>query len=230
MTTEELRAVLEGELAWRIEDLIFFKNQLVNIYSVEEKDKYRKSLVMILYSHLEGFIKISLLSYVQYLNSLGLERKAFNENLLASSMETEFKAYETKDIKCKVFKKGLPEETKLHRFYRRVHFLENLREFENTVFNIKDTTIDTESNLWYIVLQKNMFKVGLPVDLFSEYQRDIDALVNRRNALSHGTSKDGIDDKEYSDWEKKVLTIMEEVMRQIYLFAKRENYLKEVYS
>lgn len=226
MTTEDLRAVLEGELAWRTEDLLFFKNQIVNIAKDEDKDRYRKSLVMVLYSHLEGFIKMSLLSYVQFLNSLGLKRKDLNANLVASSMEKEFKAYETKDIKCNVFKKKLPDDKTLHKFYRRVHFLESMEEFKDDVFELKDDVIDTESNLWYIVLQKNLFKVGLPVGLFSQYEKDIDALVNRRNSLSHGSSKNGIKSEEYNTWERKTLFVMEEIIRQIYLHARNEFYLK----
>ncbi|MCI8917415.1 MAG: hypothetical protein HFH29_01340 [Eubacterium sp.] len=56
MTADELRAALEIELAWRQEELAFFKNQL-NEIAEEHKNKYRKSLVLILYSHLEGYIK-----------------------------------------------------------------------------------------------------------------------------------------------------------------------------
>ena len=48
MTADELRAALEAELAWRQEELAFFKNQL-NEIAEEDKNKYRKSLVLILY-------------------------------------------------------------------------------------------------------------------------------------------------------------------------------------
>ena len=74
MTADELRAALEVELAWRQEELAFFKNQL-NEIAEENKNKYRKSLVLILYSHLEGYIKICLQTYVQYINSQRLNRK-----------------------------------------------------------------------------------------------------------------------------------------------------------
>ena len=63
MTADELRAALEAELAWRQEELAFFKNQLSDI-TEENKNKYRKCLVLILYSHLEGYIKICLQTYV----------------------------------------------------------------------------------------------------------------------------------------------------------------------
>ena len=66
MTADELRAALEADMAWRQEDLAFFKNQLNNI-SEDDKDRYRKSLVLILYSHMEGFVKTSLQTYIQYI-------------------------------------------------------------------------------------------------------------------------------------------------------------------
>ena len=57
MTANELREELETELAWRQEELAFFKNQLNNISDENDQRRYRKSLVLILYSHMEGYIK-----------------------------------------------------------------------------------------------------------------------------------------------------------------------------
>lgn len=85
---------METELAWRQEELAFFKNQLCNIQDENQRNKYRKSLVLMLYSHFEGFVKICLLSYIQYVNSLKLKREEFNERLIASSMNSEFNAYD----------------------------------------------------------------------------------------------------------------------------------------
>ena len=61
--------------------------------------------------------------------------------------------------------------------------MEKVDDFKEKKLNIEDQIIDTESNLWYIVLQKNLYKVGLPIDLFDGYQSAIDALVNRRNSI-----------------------------------------------
>ena len=89
MTADELRLVLETELAWRQEELAFFKNQLNEIVE-EDKDRYRKSLVLILYSHMEGYIKICLQTYIQYINSQGLKRKEVDTGLMVASMHKEF--------------------------------------------------------------------------------------------------------------------------------------------
>ena len=96
MTKEELRELLEDELLWRSEEINFFKRQLINLHDENEKKRYRKSMVLILYSHLEGFIKSALINYAQYLNGLGKKREEFDFALIATSMNKEFKAYENR--------------------------------------------------------------------------------------------------------------------------------------
>lgn len=70
MTPDEFRAELEEELRWRQEELAFFKNQLGDIVLESDADRYRKSLVLILYSHFEGYVKIALQTYIEYLNMI----------------------------------------------------------------------------------------------------------------------------------------------------------------
>ncbi|MCI8283772.1 MAG: hypothetical protein HFE90_00645 [Firmicutes bacterium] len=224
MKADELREALELELAWRQEELAFFKNQL-NEIAEENKDKYRKSLVLILYSHMEGYIKICLQTYVQYINSQKLNRKDVNTGLMVASMHKEFVAYENLDRKSEIFRRKLPDDAHLHRLYRRVDFMEKVEDFKEQELNIDDQIIDTESNLWYIVLQKNLYKLGLPVDLFDEFQNDIDALVNRRNSIAHGNFRSGVTEKEFTDWEIKVSDILSGIMRLLYDYANNKRYL-----
>lgn len=218
---------MEAELGWRQEELAFLKNQIGNISEEIQKNKYRKSLVLMLYSHFEGFIKICLLSYIQYINSLHLKRGCFTKKLIVSSMNREFNAYDNNDEQCKILKKQLPEDSRLHRYHRRVNFLEQLNEFEEEELQIPDEAINTESNLWYVVLQKNLYKVGLPIDLFDEFAGDIDALVNRRNSIAHGTERAGVTATEYTRWEENTYNIMEDIIRCIYNNVCQEQYLKE---
>lgn len=227
MTADELRAALETELAWRQEELAFFKNQL-NEVEESNKNKYRKSLVLILYSHMEGYIKIGLQTYIQYINSQGLNRRDVNTGLMVASMHKEFIAYENMERKSEFFRKALPDDTRLHRLYRRVDFMEKMENFKEQELVIDDQIIDTESNLWYIVLQKNLYKIGLPVDLFDDYRSDIDALVNRRNSIAHGNFKSGVTDIEFSNWERKVSEILEGITRLLYDYARNKRYLVSV--
>lgn len=224
MTADELRASLEAELAWRQEELAFFKNQLNDVIE-ENKNKYRKSLVLILYSHMEGYIKICLQTYIQYINSQRLIRKDVNTGLMVASMYKEFIAYENLDRKSEFFRKELPDDMRLHRLYRRVDFMDKVEEFKEQELIIDDQIIDTESNLWYIVLQKNLYKVGLPIHLFDDFRDDIDALVNRRNSIAHGNFRAGVTDFEFSNWESKVSEILSGVTRLLYDYANNERYL-----
>ena len=224
MTADELRTALEAELAWRQEELAFFKNQL-NEISEENKNRYRKSLVLILYSHLEGYIKICLQTYLQYINAKRLIRKDVNIGLMVASMHKEFKAYENLDRKCEIFRKELPDDFRMHRLYRRVDFMEKVEDFKEQELNIDDQIIDTESNLRYIVLQKNLYKIGLPVNLFDNCQNDIDSLINRRNSIAHGNFHSGVTAEEFSNWEAKVSDVLSEVTRLLYDYANNEKYL-----
>lgn len=226
MTADELRAALEAELAWRQEELAFFKNQLNEILE-HNKDRYRKSLVLILYSHMEGFIKICLQTYIQYINSQELKRGDVNTELMVAGLYKEFIAYENLDRKCEIFRKELPEDSRLHRLYRRVDFMEKVEDFKAQRLNIDDQLIDTESNLWYIVLQKNLYKIGLSVDLFESYHRDIDSLVNRRNTIAHGNFRSGVSEEEFTNWETKVTSILSGITTVIYDYANKKRYLND---
>lgn len=224
MTADELRAALETELAWRQEELAFFKNQLNETQEVN-KDRYRKSLVLILYSHMEGFIKICLQTYIQYINSQELNRGEVNTQLMVAGLHKEFVAYENLDRKCEIFRRELPEDAKLHRLFRRVDFMDNVEGFKAEKLIIDDQLVDTESNLWYIVLQKNLYKIGLPVDLFKDYHSDIDSLVHRRNSIAHGNFRAGVREQEFAKWESKVSSIISGITVVIYDFANKKKYL-----
>ena len=99
------------------------------------------------------------------------------------------------------------------------------QDFKGKGLNIDDQIIDTESNLWYIVLQKNLYKIGLPINLFDDFQSDIDALVNRRNSIAHGNFRSGVTAQEFANWEIKVSGILSGVIRLLYDYVNNERYL-----
>lgn len=224
MEAESLRNQFESEIAWRQEELAFLKNQLVNV-DEKNKAKYRKALVLMLYAHFEGFSKIALQLYLQYINDLNLSIADVNANLQAAALKKEFIAFDNLDRKNEYFRKKLPNDTKLHRFYRRVDLIEQIDNFKNGKLRIDDDIIDTESNLWYVVLQKNMYVCGLPIDLFEQQKNDIDALVNRRNAIAHGDVKSGVSETEYEKWEKQTYSVMNKMIRTLFDYAYNNRFI-----
>lgn len=84
-------------------------------------------------------------------------------------MNREFKAYENKNSKSSLFNnKKIPSDDSIHGLYRRVNLLESSSNLLSQPLIIEDTAVDTESNLWYVVLQKNLYRLGLPTDMFEE--------------------------------------------------------------
>ena len=225
MLIDDFRSQLELELRWRQEELAFFKN-LLNDIKEKEKDKYRKCLVLILYAHMEGYIKFSLQLLVQYINELKLSRNEVTIDLRVSSMHKDLLLYENDTKPLKLLGKTFPEDKRLNRLYKQKFLVQNIETFKNDLLSIDDSVIDTESNLWYVVLVKNLYKLGLPIDLFEEYQKDIDGLVNRRNSIAHGNMISGVTKKEFYKWENSVLKMLSDITKIIYEYLKKNKYMK----
>lgn len=218
--------MLENDLTWRTDELRFYKNQLENISVEAQKDIYRKSLILILYSHYEGFTKIGLGLYVQYINSLHLKISDLNTSLKAAALNNVFEAYDKIDAKSQYFKKSLPDDKVLHRSARRIEFLDKIRHFDEMEAVIPDKIIDTKSNLSYAILQKNLFQIGLSIDSLKSYEGHISGLLQRRNSIAHGDSKyRGIPFNDYSYLETTHIDLMNKILQEVYNSATNRRYL-----
>lgn len=223
---DDIRAEMEQELNWRIDEIRFLKNQIFNFNKTLEKEKFRKAMVVMLYSHFEGFLKTVLLIYIKSINDLNLFRKDVNENLQAASMHNIFKLYDDKDRKCKIFKRELPDDKNIHRNFRQVDLLIQLSEFLDESLKLEDTIIDTESNLKSHILRKNLFRIGINHEAFKEHEKNIDMLVNLRNSIAHGSERMGIKETDYEKLEKSVLEIMDGSILILIDQLKNEKYKK----
>ena len=85
MNLADIRAELEDELRWRTEELRFFKNQLSDFRSDDERNRFRRALVVMLYSHFEGFWKAAFSIYVKALCHWALQ----NHPLMGASKPAE---------------------------------------------------------------------------------------------------------------------------------------------
>lgn len=227
MQLEDIRAEMEEELTWRRQELIFLRNLLSNIRKEEDKEKYRKSLVVMLYSHFEGFCKTCLLIYIKAINDLRISRKVANDSLLTCSMEYIFNKYDDLDRKCSVFKRELPDDSKLHRFYRRTDLTKEFNNFLEEDLFIKDDVVNTESNLRYTILKKNLFKLGIDYNKFQEYENTINSLVNKRNSIAHGSERYGVREDDFTRIEKDIVKVMENIIRLLMENIQQENYKKQ---
>jgi hypothetical protein len=227
MNLEEITAQIEEDKSWRISELLFFQNVGSGISDLTKHDQYRRALVLLLYSHFEGHIKLVLNLYVDAINSEKISFRRASHAIAAASMEKVFGELREANKKCIEFKNSLPDDTKLHRLAREREFLERSAEIMTQIVDIPDDYIDIESNLKPIVLRKNLYKVGLSHDQFDALTGTIDKLLVFRNKVAHGESRSGISLKDYMDLRDAAFKVMNEVGSGIIWAFDQKKYLLE---
>lgn len=227
MNVAEFRAQLEEEFAWRIEEILFFQNQCAILEQEEKKEKFRRALVLLLYSNFEGFCKFGFTLYVSAINEENIDCKDANYAIAAASLSDVFASLRDGSKKAKEFKNDNPDDTKLHRFARDREFIERAFELMARKVNIPDKVVDTESNLKPVVLRKNLYRLGLPHDQFSSLEPEIDQLLNLRNKIAHGETKQGIPEKLYEQLKTSAFDIMSGITTGLTQAVAEKWYLAE---
>ena len=220
---------LEEEFSWRYTEIRKLQNILSLLLDENEKKVYRKSLVVMLYSHFEGFFKFTFLYYIAKINAQKYKRKQLNKALITASMNTEFLAYENLDRKCKIFQRQLPDDTEIHRYSRRIDFLDAFSEFLERIASIPDNVVDTESNLKPIVLRKILFRLGFDSSIAKKYDNSINRLLSYRNDIAHGGGKfrQGFTNDDYTDIKNSTLQLMNDIKELVAHSLRDESFLAD---
>lgn len=221
----EIRAQIEVEREWRDAEIRFLRNRLGYISDEAQRKVYRKSLVVMLYAHFEGLCKAILLTYVDCLNASGLLIEEANAAIAAASLSDVFGALRNPNSKCKVFKRELPDDAKLHRFARDREFMDSFATFAGQAVTLDaDVLVDTESNLKPVVLRKILYRLGLEPAIVAPWSATIQELLLRRNDVAHGTAKDGLDEPTYRELEQAVNAVVEDLIRVISEAVTKQQY------
>lgn len=227
MNLEEVRAQLESELTWRQDEIRFLHNQLSYIKKEVEKKRYRKALVVMLYSHFEGFCKTALSIYANTINQENLTCSLVTDQIIASSLATVFQDFENMNKKSNLFRKDLPDDRIIHRFARQVELISILKEIWMLRVDIPvDDVVDTEANLKPSIMRKILYRLGLPHDAFNENEGKIHLLLNYRNSISHGAAKDGLSERIYEEIQTATIEIMSSLLFLIMSALNDTKYLR----
>ncbi len=224
MTAATARAEMEGDLAWRQNELRFLQNQTSSVRSENEGDLLRRSLVLLLYAHFEGYCKFALTVYANAVNRAGISCRDANEALAAATLADVLAALRHPSSKCADFRRALPDDSSLHLFAREREFIAQLNAFEARSVALPDSVVDTESNLKPIVLRKNLFRLGLDLGALDSVEGDIHRLLQMRNKIAHGESKAGIPLKMYEELREAAHKIMQEITAVITEAVRLERY------
>lgn len=221
---------LEGEYSKREQEITDLEN-FYKIHATEDNYKsedfaglYRKSLILVLYFHFEGYCKQIFQYYLAYINKLNIPCIKAKEGLIAATIHKNFSELNNGNHKpVKLDEKDLNEDHILQLYGRRKEFTKQYREQMNKPIYIPDDFINTESNLKSYVIKKIMFLLEMDWTVINEYQRDINSLVNKRNAYAHGNIDKYPSAQEYDNYKKSAFEAMKKVKEEVYRsFTKKE--------
>ena len=142
----ELQENIDNEIAQRRKELLNLKGMLLNAKAKNEL-LLAKCLVVIAYSHWEGFVKNATRVYMKYVKFQGLTPNQYSQELRSSLMYRQI--MKTND--SVVNKIVLTED-----------FLYN----NKPLVVDEDDLCDTESNLNYDILKKILYNIGLRSNAF----------------------------------------------------------------
>lgn len=206
---------LEEEQRIRTEEIHFLQNICASISSDAERDRMRRSMIVMLYSHFEGFAKFTFEIYRRAIDLAGLKCSEVQPTLATSALRDLFKAFRNPDTAQNFLPSALQGLGELRSLAIERSFVERAWDFGQRTAAIPDDFIDLESNLKPIVLRKNLFRLGLPHDLFDSLESSIHKLLNYRNNIAHGSYLAGISEQIYNELRDAVFRIMDELRATI---------------
>lgn len=247
---QQVREKIESDLEWRLDEIAFFSNQLnsfrlLNISESEkrrvsnEKRKYRKLLVLILYSHFEGFFRFAFSLFVETLNNANIELSKVIDVLAVSSLQKTFLEYEKSKSNIELDSSIFNKTNK--RLEQRVKFLDELSNMQKGGFlklpissNHLDKTsvIYTESNLSPEVFEKILFRLGFDNTLFGlgevELKKTLNEFLQKRHGIAHGDGKfkDGVEDNQYLKYKSAFDKIVKIIPIAIHNALNQKTFLK----
>lgn len=227
MKPDDALSELEAELDWRTKDILFLQNMSQALCSDWERDSYRRALVVMLYSHFEGFVKFALLVYTRAVNEAAIPCSDATYAIAAASLADVFNALRNQTAKSPEFRSTAPDDTKLHIHAREREFMERVVEIYARPVIIPEGLVDMESNLKPVVLRKNLYRLGFPHDMFKQHEGNIDRLLQCRNGICHGRSRTGVGAKDYAEVKESALKIMADVRSMIYEAIREQSYLRQ---
>lgn len=196
-----------GEFSWRRKELTLLKNKIPSVKNPLQSAMIRATLPL-LYAHWEGFVKVSLSYYLEFVSYKGLKHNELKTQFIALSLQKKIGALKENSIQSK---------TQIIDFI----FSSSGKQSNIPTKNI----INTKSNLKYDVLDEILFIMDLKDVHFESQEELINDLVNERNYIAHGEHK-LIDYDTFIEFFNDTISLMEYLKTKIENSALLESYKK----
>lgn len=226
LSPEAVYEDLEGDHRSREGEVRLVERLLQQTSVEDEQTMLKRTLILLLYAHLEGFCKFALLSYTAALNALGLQCSEATYPIVSATLSKVFAALRDPNSKHDVFRRKLPDDAPLHLAAREQEFIASFDKVLHLPVAIPDRVVDTQSNLSGIVLKKVMFQLGLDYPAIDAHQSTINRLLGIRNAIAHGDRLKIPSDREIAEFSSATFVLMRFLQGEIYAALKNRTYLK----
>lgn len=197
------------DFSWRRKELTLLKNKIPR-----EKNSLQSALIRatvpLLYAHWEGFVKVNMSYYLEYVS---------NKYLKNSELKTSFVALSLQSKLGDLNNSSFSNRTKI------IDFILNDLEKQSKI--PRKNIINTKSNLSYNVLQEILFILDLEDNHIESQKELINDLVNERNYIAHGEHT-LIDFDTFENFYNDIIALMEYLRTIIENNAILEKYKKPV--
>jgi len=204
-TFDGLTSKLSEEFAWRRKELTILKNKIPRDRSPVQS-VFLRSAIPLLYAHWEGFVKVTLSCYLEFVANKYLKLNELKYPFVALSLQNKLGHLDANSIISK---------TKI---------IESLISDYPKQSNIpKKNVINTKSNLKFDVFQEILFILDLEDSFFNSKANLINDLVETRNHIAHGEYL-SIDYDTYIEFHNDIIALLENIKTKIENCALEEKY------
>lgn len=207
-TFDELSNKLYEELSWRRKELTLLKSKIPSEKNPLQSVLLRSALPL-LYAHWEGYVKLTMSYYLEYVSNKRLNHDQLKTSFIALSLQNKLGDLNNSN--------NIENRTKIIDF-----IFTDLSKQSNIP---KKNIINTKSNLKYDVLKEILFILDLDDPHFDRYESLINDLVNERNYIAHGEHK-LISYATYEAFLNDIISLMEFLKTSIENNAIQEKYKK----
>ncbi|QWB24226.1 MULTISPECIES: MAE_28990/MAE_18760 family HEPN-like nuclease [Streptomyces] len=223
-----MRAQLEEDLAWRLDELRHLRNQLLGDSKRESWTAAAMRTILVMqYAHLEGFTRNSFHVYVTAINEASLNASELQPQLLASALASEFTALrrnvgadDDKDDEGRLTRRAQNE----------VAFTSKLLDVMAVPLTLTaEEAVSMEMNMGRDVLRRCLYLLAIPGDKVNKHQYNaIEFVKNARNDIAHGSRKERFSPALFEAHREKCEQFMRDLMRVITLAATEQWYKRQV--
>ncbi|WP_143510269.1 MAE_28990/MAE_18760 family HEPN-like nuclease [Pseudonocardia sp. Ae717_Ps2] len=213
----DLRAELENDLSWRLDELRHLRNLLLPTADQESWPvSSMRTLLVMQYAHLEGYVRNSANIYVAFINSIQAAASDVRAELVAAALLQEFEAVR-KGGGVEAQEDGDENGVLLKRAKSQVAFVNKIRMIlENPVEIDSGSAVSLDMNLSADVLRRQLFVLGIPSERVERAQFSALEFVRRtRHDIAHGNRKERISTGEFQAHTSQSERFMSDLARLI---------------